>query len=164
MDYANGKIYKLVSNMTDAIYIGSTTQPLAKRKHGHKSKYNLWLIGKQNFVTSFELFKDGGTIDIILIEEFPCSNKMELERRERYHIENNVCVNKCKPAQTREERLKHDKEYYKANTEERRKQIKAHYEANKEKILDMSKERVNCPHCSKEMNRSSLLAHIKRKH
>jgi hypothetical protein len=190
MDYANGKIYKLVSNMTEAIYIGSTTQPLAKRKHCHKASYNRWINGKGVFISSCELFKLGGTIDIILIEEFACKSKMELERRERYHIERTDCVNKCIPVQTHEERLKYEKEYRAANREAileykkvyrganreaileyqkeyyelNRDAISEYYEANKEKILDRQKERVNCPHCQKEMNRNSLSRHIKTQH
>ena len=35
-NYQNGKIYKLVNDLDDQIYIGSTTQSLAVRKGGHK--------------------------------------------------------------------------------------------------------------------------------
>jgi|GEM_PF-6668335 len=44
--YSNGKIYKLVSNHCDKPYIGSTTQPLANRKAGHRSGYKGYLDGK----------------------------------------------------------------------------------------------------------------------
>jgi hypothetical protein len=119
---------------------------------------------------------------------------MELERRERYHIENNNCVNKCKPAQTHEEKLEQKKAYYRDNRETRLEQMKeyreanrdaildsqkAHYEVNREKILDrqkdyraankekirnINKQRVHCPHCQKEMNSNSLSRHIKTQH
>jgi predicted GIY-YIG superfamily endonuclease len=39
-DYKNGKIYKLWSPQGDEIYIGSTTQSLAKRKAEHKQMKN----------------------------------------------------------------------------------------------------------------------------
>ena len=184
--YSRGKIYKLVSDMTDLIYIGSCCVPLPKRLCNHKSEF------KNNCATtkSVELFKLGGSVEIVLIEEYPCASKMELQRRERYHIENNVCVNKCKPARTYEEQLEQMREYrvanreaiseqkrayheatreaiskrkkaeYEANKEQRR----AYHEANREAILKKNKERVNCPHCNKEMNRNSLSKHIKTQH
>ncbi len=41
--------------------------------------------------------------EIFLIEEYPCKNKHQLLARERYHIENNDCVNKIKSILTIEE-------------------------------------------------------------
>jgi predicted GIY-YIG superfamily endonuclease len=38
-DYSNGKIYKLVSDKTAMIYIGSTTQDLNERLSGHKNEF-----------------------------------------------------------------------------------------------------------------------------
>lgn len=35
-DYSKGKIYKLCSNQTDNVYIGSTTQELSFRLSDHK--------------------------------------------------------------------------------------------------------------------------------
>ena len=43
MDYKNGKIYKIVSDLTDKIYIGSTTQPLYKRHSKHKGNYKQYI-------------------------------------------------------------------------------------------------------------------------
>ena len=37
VNYQNGKIYKLVNNVNDKIYIGSTTQKLCNRKNTHKN-------------------------------------------------------------------------------------------------------------------------------
>ena len=37
--YNNGKIYKIVSDSTDKIYVGSTTQPLSKRHYEHKKNF-----------------------------------------------------------------------------------------------------------------------------
>ena len=41
VNYQNGKIYKLVNNVDDEIYVGSTTTSLSRRKGGHvdKAKY-----------------------------------------------------------------------------------------------------------------------------
>jgi hypothetical protein len=35
--YHNGKIYKLVNDVDDKVYIGSTCQPLYKRLYEHKN-------------------------------------------------------------------------------------------------------------------------------
>ena len=174
--YSRGKIYKLVSDLTDQIYIGSCCVPLRKRLCEHKSEFK---TVRKNPTKSIELFKLGGKVEIILIEEYPCGSKMELERRERYHIENNICVNRLIPARTREELLEYQKEYREVNREaicERHKEYhkvnreaicerhKEYYEANKGALLEKQKERVNCPHCNKEINRSSLSLHIKSQH
>lgn len=180
--YSRGKIYKLVSDVTDQIYIGSCCVPLRKRLCIHKGKFNK--------TKSKELFKLGGKVEIILIEEFPCKSKMELERRERFHIENNDCVNRVLPARTKTELQEYQKKYREINKIMIAERNKEYYEANrealceyknanKEKISERKKEwhkinkektkehrstRVNCPHCSKEMNRSSLHKHIKNIH
>ena len=31
MDYKNGKIYQILNNVNDDVYVGSTTQPLCKK-------------------------------------------------------------------------------------------------------------------------------------
>ncbi len=104
--YQNGKIYKLVNTEGTLTYIGSTTQPLAKRKANHHSNYKNWKNGKTNYVTSYKIFEDDEHgCKIILLEAFPCDNKTELEKRERYYIENNQCINKVRPTRT-------GKEYY----------------------------------------------------
>ena len=94
MDYKNGKIYKIVSDNANKIYIGSTTQKLCKRIGEHRSNYKHFQEGKTNFVTSLEIIKLGNYC-IVLIENFPCDNKEQLHARERYYIElnKNICVN-----------------------------------------------------------------------
>jgi len=82
-NYQNGKIYKIVCNITNECYIGSTTQPtLAKRLSGHVGKYKHWKItGKGGNVTSYDII-ERGNYQILLIESFPCSSKDELTARE----------------------------------------------------------------------------------
>ena len=40
MDYSNGKIYKIVTDVDNEIYVGSTTQPLSKRMQWHRGNSN----------------------------------------------------------------------------------------------------------------------------
>ena len=53
--YNNGKIYKLVSNHTDKIYIGSTCKErLCQRLAKHKSNYKQWIKDNNNgYISSY---------------------------------------------------------------------------------------------------------------
>ena len=145
MDYANGKIYKIVCNITGEVYIGSSTQPLAKRLSLHKNK--------KNPCRSKQII-DRGDYVIVLIEAFPCANKSELFQRERYHFDLIPNINRQRPFVTEDERIELHKAcleaYYETNNEliltkkkaynETNKEVistqkKAHYEANKDAIL-----------------------------
>jgi hypothetical protein len=141
MDYKNGKIYKITSNSTDKIYIGSTCQPLCKRMTKHRGNYKLFINSKRGKTTSFELIALGDAI-ITLIEDFPCERKEQLQARERYHIELNkdICVNKCIPTRTRKEyeesneiKLKRA-EYRQANKEAMKVYATEYRQVNKEAI------------------------------
>jgi len=133
MDYKNGRIYRLVSPSA-LQYVGSTTQPLYKRKSVHKSK---WKSGT-NLTKSTMLFEDakanGGDVEIFLLEEFPCQNKEQLYARERHWIETieGGCVNKVIPGRT-------SKEYREANREAHNQRQKAYREANREAISQRQK-------------------------
>ena len=125
-DYKNGKIYKIVDNTSDMVYIGSTCQTLAQRLAKHRSSYASWLRDKktENGLSSFKIIANGD-YDIILIEYYPCESKEELHSRERYWIESFECVNKIRPTRTR-------KEYY----EENREAIKAYNITHKDDIAE----------------------------
>ena len=121
MDYKNGKIYKIVSDNTDKIYIGSTCSPLAKRLYEHKANYKAWKVGKPNngHVTSYNIL-ELENVDIILLENYPCNDKNELYARERYWIEQNkaIVVNKAIPTRTMREYCKDNKEKIQKYTKE----------------------------------------------
>ncbi len=119
VNYANGKIYKLVSFQTDKVYIGSTCEKLSVRKAKHKSKYRSFLNGQKCYITAFEIIKFDDA-DIVLLEEFPCENKEQLHKRERYYIVSNDCVNKALPTRT----------------------MKEYYEEHKDEIKEYKKEQV----------------------
>ena len=79
--YSNGKIYKLVNNVDDQIYVGSTCLPFAKRFYWQKAR------AKRNLERNvYKHFNAIGweNVKIILIETYPCNSKAELEKRERY--------------------------------------------------------------------------------
>jgi len=115
VNYQNAKIYKIINDaMPNMVYYGSTCNTFAKRFNGHKNM----------FCTSRFLF-EYGTPQMILVEKYPCNDKMELNQRERFYIEGNECVNKNIPGRT---------------TKETR---KAYIEANKDKIALKQKEYDN---------------------
>ena len=91
--YQRGKIYKIESQQTDKVYVGSTTEPtLARRLAKHRANYKSYLNGKFNFVSSFDILKYEES-QIILIESYPCNNKDKLRARKQFHIKNNNCIN-----------------------------------------------------------------------
>jgi len=130
--YETGKIYKLVNDETDDVYYGSTIQTLQKRFTDHNGSYNKYLNVKCAYMTSYEIVKYS-SCKIILVENFPCNSKEELEARERYYIEKYKCVNKVVPTRSK-------KEYYEDNKEKISKQRKEFYQENKEEILKQKKE------------------------
>jgi group I intron endonuclease len=155
--YANGKIYKLVNNVDDEFYVGSTCTTLAKRLYGHKSNAT-----KQTSMRVYQHLNEIGWeyVNIVLIQEYPCENKMQLERRERYWIEEmKPTLNKNIPTRSKQEwrvvnadkeresnakyRAEHlDKERerkakYRVENAEKLREYKAKYRAeNADKILE----------------------------
>ena len=135
--YQRAKIYKIVDNTNDNVYIGSTCEPtLARRLAKHRGNYNFYMNGKGFYVTSFKILENDN-YDIILIENYPCNNKDELHARERYHIESNNCVNKVIP--NRKPKESH-KCFYENNKEKIKANVKEYEEKNKENILKQKKE------------------------
>ena len=90
MNYQTAKIYKLINNITDKIYIGSTTKDLNLRLQLHKSPHNP--------TVSKQLFNDQAIVSIHLLELYPCNSKNELKLKEIHYINANPsCINKNKP-------------------------------------------------------------------
>ena len=83
--YSKGKIYMLQSDLTDEVYIGSTVQRLSKRKGHHKEFY----MNNTKPTSACKLFDYGvNNVKIVLLEEFPCENSIQLRQREQYHLDN----------------------------------------------------------------------------
>jgi len=98
MDYSKGKIYKIVCNITDEIYIGSTISILNVRLAKHKC----------DCCKSKQII-ERGDYKILLIENYPCKTKQDLLWRERYYIEKLDCINEKKPIITSDERKENQK-------------------------------------------------------
>jgi hypothetical protein len=161
--YHNSKIYKIVSNHTDKIYIGSTIQLLCKRIYKHKKDYEYFKNNIGRHIRSFDLL-ELGDVDIILLENVKCESKEELHAKERYYIELNkeICVNKNIPTRTDKEYKKDNiekiKQYANDNKETRKEYKKEYYQKNSEKL----KEKFNCE-CGGKYTSISKQRHLKLK-
>lgn len=156
--FEHGKIYKIVSDGTDMIYIGSTIETLETRMQGHRSTYNMYLSGKKGFFGACPMFEFGDP-KIVLIENFPCNTEEELNRREQYYIDlfkgtvgaNNVSniraaytgidrnlpkadYKKAHAALNREVYKEYNAGYYAANRDTIIQRSADYYKANKEAI------------------------------
>jgi hypothetical protein len=168
-NYANGKIYKLINTEGTLCYVGSTTQNLSTRKAEHHSKYKRWKNGKSKYVTSFKIFDDDEDgCQIILLEDFPCESRAELEKQERHHIESMECINKYRPTRTDKEYYEDNKDtikqrmiQYREDNKETIKQKMIQYrEDNKETIKQKKNEIHNCA-CGTKYTRANKARHLK---
>ena len=133
--YEKGQIYKIVDIGQTKMYIGSTTEPLSKRMERHRSDYKQYLMNERHYMSSFSLFDEFGidNCKILWMENYPCSSKKELERREGEIQKANDCVNKNIAGRTL-------KEYYEDKKEILQQQSKIYQETNRDKRVEYMKQ------------------------
>ena len=83
-EYKNGRIYKIVNDVDDMIYIGSTTQNLSNRMTDHRKPYNISKFKNNKFYEHISKIGGWEHCRIELVELYPCNNKEELLQREYY--------------------------------------------------------------------------------
>ena len=85
-NYANGKVYKMMSLVDDYIYIGSTCCSLSQRKAQHRDD-----SARQTTRAVYAHFNQIGwdNCRIVLIENYACANKEELVKKELEYIQLN---------------------------------------------------------------------------
>ena len=151
VNYQNGVIYKLVSNDLNIkeCYYGSTTNFVERRK-AHK-KYCNNVSEKVYNHHKYKFIRDNGgwcNWKMIVIKEFPCNSKRELETEERFAMEkDNNRLNLVLPTRTKKEWTEDNKEKiaeqtkeYRQNNKEKIKEImKIYQQNNKEKISEKNK-------------------------
>lgn len=141
MSYENGKIYKLWSPSKNLVYYGSTIETLEERLANHK--YNYKSYKKTNHYYSSFLVLECEDYKIELVEEYPCNNKTELEKKEGEYIRANECVNfriagRTKQEymnDTKEQKKQYDKIYKKQYSEKHKEELK-----EKDKIYRQTEE------------------------
>jgi hypothetical protein len=151
MDYSRTIIYKIVCNDVNIkdLYVGHTTN-FVKRKNGHKSDCNN-VNSKQYNIYVYQFIRNNGGWDnfnMVIIEKYPCNDRLEASRYERYWIETlNATLNKRIPSRIKKEHyednksniLEQQKIYRKTNKSKITQQKQNFYENNKEKIKNTNK-------------------------
>jgi len=94
-DYQKSKIYQIISPSHPEVppYYGSTTQTLSARMSAHRAHYRA--DTRENYNAKLILCYEDAII--VLVENYPCANKSELEKREGEIIKANNCCNKSIP-------------------------------------------------------------------
>jgi hypothetical protein len=121
--YNNGKIYKIINNFNDMVYIGSTCLPLRKRIFNHKKEQRAGRSPNRHlFQLVSEAVNGWDDFQIVLIESYPCANKDELFRYEEHHraqfvaVTPELCLNMCRAYATHADKLLQKKESRQRNT------------------------------------------------
>lgn len=140
VDYSKAKIYCIRSPNTDLIYIGATCQQLSKRMSSHRVP--------KNTLTSKVIIEFGDAY-IELLENYPCSNKEELSKKEGEYIRSHNCCNKNMAGRTKQQCREVLAEYQ-----------KGYREANREVIAEYQKEKVICE-CGSEVCKGVMARHKK---
>ena len=141
MDYKNGKIYKILNNVDDNVYVGSTCQTLSKRMAKHRENINkkekcncklykhMQQYGKECFY-------------IELIEEYPCETIEQLRKRAGEFIRLLGTLNSKVSGRTTQES---SKAYYENNIEKERERCRLYNQSHKDtrqKYYIENKERI----------------------
>lgn len=172
-----GRVYKIIVNCSNEIYIGSTVQECRARWQEHKGKFISYQKGKAVRSSSFDLFEKWGidNCKIILIKEYEVVDRKHLEAYEQ------LWINKLKP-------INHNnpfriewlvrKNYYRRilernpnlNQEKYQKSLEKHPNINKEqyqkrlgKDPEFYKKKVRCEPCQIEITQHILSRHQKTK-
>ena len=146
--YSKGIVYKIVCNLNDVVYIGSTFNELRHRWSHHKRLFKAWLEGKRRGCSIFPYFKEYGieNFTIIKIKEYTVyrennKDRIHLNVYEQLWINKTKCVNKNNAIpylykkQQQKEFYNANKEYYLIKAKEYRDDNK-----NKDKISLYKKE------------------------
>ena len=135
-DYSKCVMYKLVCKDKDIkdCYIGSTCNH-SRRKSQHKNCCNNEKSKGYN-IKVYKFIRDNGgwgNWDFVIIEKYPCNDKVEKGIRERYWIELMGTLNTEIPSRTK-------KEYYEKNKEKNKEHYKEYRDNNKDKAKEYQKE------------------------
>ena len=108
--FQRGKIYAIRSADSDMVYIGSTVSTLTRRIYEHRANFKAYQAGKGHYVTSYKLLDLEGHY-IELVENYPCADRNELNRREGQIMRETAgCINKIIAGRTPAEYCQDNKE------------------------------------------------------
>jgi hypothetical protein len=155
LDYSKGKIYKLWSPSKNLVYYGSTIQTLSQRLAKHKNHYKTYKNDDVNKISA-HLILECEDYKIELLEEYPCNNKSQLDKREGEYQKNNECVNCYIAGRTL-------KELYQDNKEEKKNKANEYRKNNLEKRRDYDKQRYQNEERKKSMKENQKRYRDKKK-
>ena len=101
-------IYKISSINCEKVYIGITKNDIESRLKQHVYCYELFKKNNKNYITSFEILKNGD-FKIELLESFIPRDDLDKKEREGNHIKINNSVNKRIENRTKKEWTKERK-------------------------------------------------------
>ena len=164
MDYSKAKIYKILNDIDNDVYIGATCQPLCKRMVNHRSQINATKSKKYNYKL-YQKMRDLGVehFYIELIKEAPCENAEQLRAIEGEYIrqygelntriegrtkkqyiqdtkEKKSAYDRIRRAEKGDELKKQKREHYHNNIDEQRLKHKASYDK-------VRQNKETCPIC-----------------
>ena len=165
--YKIGKVYKIIHNQSDIVYVGSTMQKrLRDRWQAHKNAYKVWLNGKATSCSIYLHMKEHGieNFKMILIEEYEVCDRKHLQTWEQLWINKLKCVNKQNVFQMlpKHHLYLRCKKYREANKEEIAQKNKKYRENNKVEIKKKQKQKIKCE-CGSVVRRSGLARHKRSK-
>ena len=132
-NYQNGKIYCIRNSKTNDYYIGSTCQSLSRRMSHHRSDAKKQRM-QHSLIYSFMLKHGYEHFYIELIEECPCENKHQLDRRE------GELIRELKPSLNKNIAGRTRKEWREEHVEELKQLDKNKYIKNKDKYIEYSRQ------------------------
>jgi len=177
-DYSKCVIYKLCCNDLNIkeIYVGSTCN-FTRRKSQHKHICCNENAIEHNFKV-YKFIRDNGgwdNWDMILVDQYPCENKLQKLQRERYWYEElKSTLNGDVPGRSykeyrdtyyeenKEKIAEQKKEYRKNNKIKFLAKDKTYYENNREEILRKKKEKITCE-CGSTFTKTNKLRHDRTK-
>ena len=143
-DDSKGKIYKILNNIDDEIYVGSTIKTLSQRMASHRCLANFNPYNKL-YKHMIDIGIDKFYIE--LVENYPCTDVYELRSREGYYIREIGTLNKNVAGRTKQGWKHEVKEgikekahtYYEQKKEKAQEYHKSYYENHKEHLKQASK-------------------------
>jgi hypothetical protein len=171
VNYQLGKVYKIISDDFNKIYIGSTCcKYLCMRFAIHMLDYNTWKKNPEKYrrkrTSSFKILKYNNC-KIILIENYPCNSKDELISREQYWIDKNkdICINmkRAKCINKKECQKEYHKKHYYKNKNKIIEANNKYYKNNREKVLERMAEKHLCIYCNENIAHHNFPRHLRTK-
>ena len=140
-DYSKGKIYKILNNIDDEIYVGSTVETLSHRMAKHRCD----MKRKHCILYQYMLKLGVSNFYIELIENYPCNDLYELRAREGHYIRERGTLNMVIAGRTSKEWYdelisQRKKEHRQTNLEEVRSRDREYRTNNIERARDTDRE------------------------